>query len=475
MSSIKKLQDYCDFGFFYTPITDIQQLSASGSNRIYYRLFTNDTSYIGVKGTSREENKAFIYMSDYFYKKGLNVPRIFEVSEDGMSYIQEDLGDVLLFDRLSSARQNGAYDNTEKQLLYQVMRNLAFLQTSVTQEFDYNICYPQSEFNERSIRWDLNYFKYCFLKPSGVDFQEDKLEDDFQKVVDKLTKIKEIGFMYRDFQSRNIIILNSKPYYIDYQGGRRGPLHYDVASFLWQAKANYPQELRDELIEIYLDELQKYRDIDREQFKQDLMQFVLFRTLQVLGAYGYRGWFERKPHFLQSIPFAIQNLKQLLLNNSYDYEYLVDILNQITNKYQPTSQEENKELIVYIYSFSYKKGIPEDNSGNGGGYVFDCRAIHNPGKYDEFKKLTGLDLPVQQFLEKDGEILQFLQNAYNLVDASVERYMKRGFTSLYVCFGCTGGQHRSAYSAEKMAKHIAEKYKVKVQLTHRELNIHKTL
>lgn len=336
---------------------------------------------------------------------------------------------------------------------------------------DFSVCYPQAEFNRRSILWDLNYFKYCFLKATGIDFQENLLEDDFENMTQVLLADTFSTFMYRDFQSRNVMIREGKPYFIDFQGGRKGPVYYDVASFLWQAKARFPQHLREELIHDYLDALHAYCPMPESYFREQLRQFVLFRTLQVLGAYGFRGYFEQKPHFLQSIPYAIENLDQLLEEDFPAYPYLCKVLKQLTRLPVYATELNKRKLTVRVMSFSYKKGIPEDPSGNGGGYVFDCRAIHNPGKYDAYKQLTGRDEPVIRFLEEDGEILTFLEHVYALADAHVQRFLERGFTHLSICFGCTGGQHRSVYAAEHVSQHIHEKFGVNVEVNHREQNI----
>ena len=277
--------------------------------------------------------------------------------------------------------------------------------------------------------------------------------------------------MYRDFQSRNVMIKDGKPWFIDFQGGRKGPFYYDVASFLWQAKANFPDSLRKEFVADYIDALRKYQPVDADEFNAQLRHFVLFRTLQVLGAYGFRGYFEKKPHFMQSVPFAIDNLRQLLNTPYLEYPYLTKILNELVNMKQFTDELEKHTLTVKVMSFAYKKGIPNDTTGNGGGFTFDCRAINNPGKYDRYKPYTGLDAKVIEFLEKESEVGTFLDHAYALVDASVKRYMERGFTNLMVCFGCTGGQHRSVYCAQHMAEHINQKFNVKVELIHREQNI----
>ena len=460
-------------------------LTASGSNRRYYRIYSEDkeVSLIGVQGTSRDENHAFLTMDEHFLNKGLNVPKVLAVSDDEMAYVQEDLGDTLLFNYIAEGRKTGVFCESEKVMLRQTIRALARFQVVGAEDFDFRVCYPQPEFNLRSIRWDLNYFKYCFLKATGLEFQEDKLENEFERLAYILLQQKKMNaFMYRDFQSRNVMIAPSKenpdelvPYFIDFQGGRRGPVYYDVASFLWQAKANFHDELRNELIDEYLDELGKYMEVDKQDFYNTLRHFVLFRTMQVLGAYGFRGYFEKKPHFLQSIPFAIENLRRLLKNSADDYPYLIEVLHEMTEMKQFKEVGVRKPLVVKVYSFSYKKGIPADDSGNGGGFVFDCRAVNNPGKYERYNFMTGLDEPVIKFLEDDGEIFPFLEAAYSLVDASVKRYIDRGFRNLMVSFGCTGGQHRSVYSAEKMAAHINEKFGVEVQLIHREQNIENVL
>jgi aminoglycoside/choline kinase family phosphotransferase len=447
-----------------------EELSASGSHRRYFRLESKNNSLIGVEGTSKEENRAFIELAKHFYQQGLPVPLFLTQSSDGMYYLEEDLGNTLLFDYIAEGRKTGVFCESEKEMLRKTIRELPEIQIKGAINLDFSVCYPQPEFNERSILWDLNYFKYCFLKSTGLDFQENLLEDDFKKLSNILLKNQTNTFMYRDFQSRNVMIKNNEPYFIDFQGGRKGPVYYDVASFLWQAKANYNNELREELLQNYLEVLASLIPFNESEFREQLKHYVLFRTLQVLGAYGFRGYFEKKPHFLQSIPYAIENLRAILQNNISGYPYLITILQQLTELKQFREVSLRKPLTVKIYSFAYKKGIPQDDSGNGGGFVFDCRAINNPGKYEKFTYFSGLDEGVKQFLEEDGEILILLENAYNLVDASVKRYMDRGFTNLMVSFGCTGGQHRSVYAAQKMAEHIHQKFGVEVHLIHRELN-----
>ena len=450
-------------------------IKQQGSNRIYSReTDPSGRSVIRVVGTNRDENRAFIYMARHFRALGLPVPELYSVSPDEMTYTQEDLGDTLLFDHLD--------DYT---LLSRTIRALAHMQVTGARDFDWSVCFPVPAMDERSIRWDLNYFKYCFLKLTGIEFSEPRLEDEFDRLVQRLTTNDQglpPTFLYRDFQSRNVMIRDGQPWFIDFQGGRRGPTQYDVASFLWQARANFAPELRDRLIDEYLDELRQLQpSLAENAWREALPHFVLFRTLQVLGAYGFRGYHERKPHFLQSIPNALRNLRDILARLP-EYPYLREIADCLSAKRsnsetvlqaQPVLQRSG--LVVTVYSFSFKKGIPSDDSGNGGGYVFDCRSTHNPGKYDEYKSLTGLDQPVIDFLEADGEILRFLESVYRLVDHHVERFLERGFTHLQVAFGCTGGQHRSVYSAEHLAHHLKEKYNINIELIHRERNIRKTL
>lgn len=453
-----------------SPAKDMIELPSSGSNRRYFRL-SGAMNLVGVSGTSPEENKAFLYMAAHFRKKGIPVPEVYAASEDSLFYLQEDLGDTLLFDTIEKGRKSCVFSDEERLLLRRTISTLPMIQFQGAEEFDFNQCYPQPTFNERSILWDLNYFKYCFLKSTGLDFQENTLEDDFKKMCDILLQDRTNTFMYRDFQSRNVMIKAGKPWFIDFQGGRKGPVFYDIASFLWQAKANFPEGLRNELLDVYMDSLSRYTAVDKERFRGRLHHFVLFRTLQVLGAYGFRGYFEKKPHFIQSIPFAIKNLKELVHEGYAEYPYLCDMLRQLVGLKQFSEEIKKRTLEIKIISFAYKKGIPDDTSGNGGGFVFDCRGINNPGKYERYNHFTGLDEPVIAFLEEEGEITAFLEHVYKIVDASVQRYLDREFTHLMICFGCTGGQHRSVYSAQHLAEHLNRKFGVKVNLIHREQNI----
>ena len=466
--------------FTGTEPSAVEPLTSSGSNRAYFRLSSPDFSCIGVAGTVAEENQAFCSLARHFASKGMNVPEVYAVSRDTMYYLQQDLGRESLFDRIAPGRMAGKYSPEETALLKKTISMLPAIQIEGAAGLDFSKCLHGQSFNRRSVLYDLNYFKYCFLKTSGVEFDEEKLEDDFQSLADVLLQEEDDAFMYRDFQSRNVMIKDAEPYFIDFQGGRKGPVYYDVASFVWQARSDFPPELRSELVSAYVSSLEKYRHTDRKAFLERLRIFVFFRTLQVLGAYGFRGRFERKRHFIESIPYAMGNLRELLPDVADICPYMSGLFAGMTAmpryaKPQPcrnTGQEEIP-LKVRIFSFSYKKGLPEDTSGNGGGYVFDCRAIHNPGKYPQFKTLTGMDPEVRAFLEERGEVMPFLDNVFSLADAHVEKYISRGFTDLMFSFGCTGGQHRSVYCAEALAAHLTEKYRIHVSLAHREQGITK--
>lgn len=474
--TLKRLFGKC----FGQPAETVSPLGSSGSNRRYYRITGADgTSAVGVEGLNVKENEAFFTIGRHFRDKGINVPELLAISGDGLSYIQEDLGDVLLFDAVAAGRESGEYSPGERALLRRAMSLLPEIQYRGAEGLDFSVCYPEPGFSCRMVMFDLNYFKYCFLKDSGLEFDEMRLQDDFDRLCADLMSCTADTFMYRDFQSRNVMVKDDELYFIDFQGGRRGPVYYDVASFVWQARARYPEDLKEELIGAYLDAAREFvPDLDADDFREKLRLFVLFRTMQVLGAYGFRGYFERKRHFLESVPFAVDNLRSIMRQPFSRYPYLSSLLVDLTglDRFRSGAPEpEDGRLRVEIISFSYKKGIPEDTSGNGGGYVFDCRAVNNPGRYAFYRQFTGMDSEVISFLEDDGEIKEFLGSVYALADAHVERFLERGFTHLQICFGCTGGQHRSVYSAEHLAAHLKSRYDVGIVLRHRELGITKNL
>ena len=448
-------------------------LTGSASNRKYYRMSGEGGSCIGVVGTDVRENEAFLSIAGHFRTKGINVPEVYAVSDDGMAYIQQDLGNAVLFDMLTEARKTGEGMDRVNDLLCKTMSMLPKIQFEGAEGLDFSVCYPQPSFDRRMVMFDLNYFKYCFLKPSGLEFDEVALQDDFERFADDLLVGDTDTFLYRDFNARNIMVCGDEPYFVDFQGGRRGPVFYDVASFAWQARAKFTDAQKEAMLSAYLSSYASYASVDEGSFRSSLRLFVLFRLLQVLGAYGFRGWVEHKANFVTSIPAAIAEMKAWLADPSDRYPYLMRVLGRLVELPRFNEpQHDDGVLEVKVYSFSFKKGVPHDPTGNGGGYVFDCRSIHNPGRYEPYKKLTGRDEPVIRFLEDDGEIFGFLEHAYGIVDSHVETYRKRGFTSLMVSFGCTGGQHRSVYSAEHMAHHLAQKYPdIHVRLIHREQGI----
>ncbi len=474
--------------------SSVRQLPGAGSNRRYYRIEAADgATYIGCIGTSAEENRSFIALSRHFCSQQLPVPQVLCASDDSSVYIQQDLGTLSLFDYVREGREAGGnYSEAEQAMLRRVMGDLPDLQFRGGSPDVFRHCYPQAEMDRTSVMFDLNYFKYCFLKLSGLEFNEYTLQADFDRLCGDLLCEDADTFLYRDFQARNVMLYGGKPYYIDFQGGRRGPIYYDVASFLWQASARYGDDLRRQLIDVYWQSLQRYitsadapacyRGLTREHFLRRLHLFVFFRILQVLGAYGYRGLWEKKRHFIDSIAPALDNLRaELRLGSAAAYPCLQSVLSRLTADTprqlldKIATLEPHKRLIVRVFSFSFKKGIPEDASGNGGGYVFDCRSTNNPGRYAEYKSVTGLDQSVIDFLERDGEILQFLSSVYPLVDFHTQRWLDRGFTDLQISFGCTGGQHRSVYCAQHVAEHLHRKFGVEVHLCHREQGIRQVL
>lgn len=443
-------------------------LPAAGGNRHYYRMEGDGMDCLGVVSDSRKDSKAFRQLSTLFWDEGINVPEIYAYDEGSDCYLEEDLGDVSLFSLLGREDVDG--------LLRKSLGHLVRMQ-NVSQD-KLKECLAYSPFSLEQVMWDLNYFKYDFLKPAGAYFDEEALEKDFKKLSESLLSYYEEmpGFMFRDFQSRNVMVRNGEPWFIDYQGGRIGPVIYDAISFLWQAKANFSGHTRREMLDFYIEELSRTRgltDEGREKVVKSVPEFVLFRTLQVLGAYGFRGLIEKRAHFIESIPFAIINLNECMSDSGLDETFpeLGRISGWLVSN-KRFRKEDADRLTVTVFSFSYKKGYPEDLSGNGGGFMFDCRGMHNPGRYEEYKKLTGRDKPVIDFLKEKGEADIFSEKAFDIVSPNVDRYLKRRFTNLQIGFGCTGGQHRSVYCAERVAHMISERYPAaRVHIVHREQNI----
>ncbi|MCC5927970.1 MAG: phosphotransferase [Cyclobacteriaceae bacterium] len=457
-------------------VQHMHKLPQSGSYREYYRISGPQSSAMGVINEDVKENIAFINFSKHFKSQGIAVPEIYYVSDDKVCYLIEDLGDLTLFAFIQQQRKDAEMPEEVINLYKKIVQILPRLQIIAGKGLNYDDCYPRAAFDKQSMMWDLNYFKYYFLKLAKISFDEQLLEDDFQTFSNFLLGEKSDYFLYRDFQSRNIMIKNGELYFIDYQGGRKGALQYDLASLLNDSKANIPEKMKEEMLEHYLDALEKLQPVDRKSFRQYYKGFVLIRLMQAMGAYGFRGFYERKTHFLQSIPFAMKQLLYLLddLDLPVKVPHLIAVLNQLIDS--PELKRYGKvfknqvPLTVTIHSFSYKIGLPRDESGNGGGFIFDCRCLHNPGRYEAYKILTGKDPEVVEFLKKEKEVETFLQNAFQMVDQSVERYLERRFLHLQVNFGCTGGQHRSVFCAEKLKEHLQQRFQQQliIRIIHRE-------
>lgn len=455
--------------------TKVVLLPASGSYRRYFRLsHTDSASIIGAWNEDRRENEAFCSFTKHFHNQGINVPQLLAEDLDNHIYLLQDLGDVSLLSVLQDNRQEDEFPEIAEEAYMNTLSQLPRIQVLGGKGLDYSQAYPRQAFDRQSMMWDLNYFKYYFLKLARVPFDEQKLEDDYIAFCDFLLEADCSYFLYRDFQSRNVMMQGSTPWFIDYQGGRKGALQYDVASILFEAKTALTPEVRSSLLNHYLAALQQYTPVTRDTFMRHFSGYALIRTMQAMGAYGFRGLFEKKELFLQSIPYALDNLKWLLDNTKLPVElpelnkvlrYLVDstYIRELADSYN--------KLTVHVNSFSYRRGIPVDESSNGGGYVFDCRTVHNPGRYDQYKPFNGRDEIVQLFFRQEPEMDSFLTGVFMLTDQSVEKYLKSGFKNLMVNFGCTGGQHRSVYSAEMLAKRLKEKYNVRVVLRHREMEM----
>ena len=464
--------------YFHTPAEHVQPLQGElgGSGRKIIRLSGGSHTAIGILYGVREENTAFLAFSRHFRRHGLTVPEIYGEDLDHGAYLEEDLGDTTLFDFLSGNRDGETIAPPVIQSYRQVVAELPRFQIEAGRDLDYSVCYPRASFDRQSINWDLNYFKYYFLRLAAIAFNEQALEDDFGRLTDFLLEAPGDYFLYRDFQSRNILLPGGRPYFVDYQGGRKGALQYDIASLLFDAKADLPPEVRKELLDAYLDALGSQMPLDRETFLRYYYPFVYVRILQALGAYGFRGFYERKPHFLQSVPYALKNLRWLLHNVELPIAlptllgaFRSMLASERLKNLAPVARAQTQNLVVRIYSFSFHREIPRDESGNGGGFIFDGRSLPNPGREERFKQLTGKDTPVIDYLNQQKDVHQFLANAASLVEASVASYQQRGFKNLMVSFGCTGGQHRSVFLAEQLANRLHGRTGVDVIVEHLEL------
>ena len=459
---------------FGIPVENVQAVQGElgGSGRKIIRLKGKGVSAIGILYGVREENAAFLEFSRHFRKHNLPVPEIYAEDLDQGAYLEQDLGDTSLFEFLSKNRKGEAIAPQVVEAYRKAIAILPRFQIEAAKDLNYKVCYPRGSFDRQSIAWDLNYFKYYFLRLAGIPFSEQALEDDFSRLTKFLLSAGRDYFLYRDFQSRNIMLPGRQPYFLDYQGGRKGALQYDVASLLYDAKADLPPDLRQQLLDHYVKQLQDYADVRPAVFMQHYYAYVYIRIMQALGAYGFRGFYERKVHFLQSVPYALKNLRWLLHNVTLPVELptLIGAFHSMlaSEKLQKLASDADN-LVVRVVSFSFHRGLPRDESGNGGGFVFDGRSLPNPGREDRFKALTGKDAPVIDYLNQQESVHQFLASVMSLVDASVNNYQQRGFKHLMVSFGCTGGQHRSVYLAEQLAKRLRGRSGIEVVVHHREL------
>jgi aminoglycoside/choline kinase family phosphotransferase len=460
---------------FGTPVLRLQPLQdhLGGSGRRIIRLAGEGRlSAIGILYNEFEENRAFIEFSRHFRGHGLPVPEIYAEDLSHGAYLTEDLGDTTLFSFLSKNRNGNVIAPEAIQAYRKAIAVLPRFQVEAGRDLDYSVCYPRDSFDRQSMAWDLNYFKYYFLKLAGIHFNEQGLEDDFSRLTDFLLSADRDYFLYRDFQSRNIMLREGDPWFLDYQGGRKGALQYDIASLLYDSKAELTSELRQQLLDCYLESLGQHVNITRERFMLHYYAYVYVRLMQAMGAYGFRGFYERKPHFLQSVPYAINNLRWLLENVELRVSVptlMAVFQSLVASDKLHTATIEAGTLVVHIQSFSFKQGLPKDESGHGGGFVLDCRALPNPGRLERFKNLTGRDAAVMNYLMQQESVHKFLDHAKALVDLSVTNYVRRGFKSLTVSFGCTGGQHRSVYMAEELAKHLSGRHGVQLIVKHCEL------
>jgi aminoglycoside/choline kinase family phosphotransferase len=452
----------------------ITPLPQGGSDRRYFRISSDTNKVIGAYNPDIDENRVFFYLTSHFKSLGFPVPELLGISDDETTYLLSDLGDDTLFNQIIKIDWGKDNLDTHINLIKRVLGLLAQVQVNGAKGLDFSKCYPKAEFDLQSVMWDFNYFKYSFLKPAGIRFNETKLEDDFLSLAKILLNQPKHFFHYRDFQSRNVMILNNEPYLIDYQGGRKGPLLYDVASFLYQARASFPDQIKADLLEYYLTKVGELTTINKDECLRVFPLFALFRVIQTLGAYGFRGFFERRTHFLQSIPLAAANLKDILEKLpelSINFPALKVVLEEVYNKFGAQNEQTKAfdGLTVEINSFSFKKGYPLEHPEHGGGFVFDCRALPNPGRLNQYKMLTGLDQPVIDYLNEHSEVSNFFEDVKDLVLKSITVYQERGFKHLSISFGCTGGQHRSVFMANFLSKFLNQNKNLNVVINHREI------
>lgn len=454
---------------FKQEVQKILMLKQSGSYRKYFRIYFENETILGVYNQDYNENIAFVTFAKHFLKKGLNVPKILAENLEQNVYFIEDLGDMTLYDFLQNSSNQGEIEKIYKKTIDELIN----FQIKAIKGLDLTKAYPRAVFDQQSITWDLNYFKYFVLKIAKVPFDEQKLEEDFSKLAQMLTNVQMNYFLYRDFQSKNIMINNNKLYFIDFQGGRKGSLYYDLASLLYDSKAKLNDKFREQMRDYYYQQLSKTISIDYQIFLQDYNNYLLIRLLQAFGAYSFRGIVEKKLAFVSSISPALENIN-ILLKKGYVNKNLTELtktLEFLAEKSEFKKQfEPIDNVLVRINSFSFKKSsYPKDEKENGGGFVFDCRFLPNPGKLEQYKNLTGQDKPVIEYLEGFEEVETFVAKTAEMIATAARNYQNNGYTDLQVNFGCTGGQHRSVYCAQKVSEILKKLYNLNIETKHLEM------
>ena len=444
--------------------TCVTPLTANASGRQYWRMEGSQCRCVAAVAHDVRENEAFFHFARQLGERGVRVPEVYAIAPSRTAYLQQDLGDVTAYSYLRHNKQAGE----EARTLYgRILDDLAEMQRK-TRGMDFSCAYPRPSMDRQAYQWDFNYFKYDFLKLLHVPFDEELLERDFATLIDYLLEGDNGFFVHRDFQTRNIMLHSStgQLYIIDFQGCRSGSPLYDAASLLYSSRCELSYEQRDEQLERFLEQVATLVHSSRKALEPRFYAQVAARMMQAMGAYGYRGLFERKEAFMQALPTAIATLRHL--RASHPLPLRLPELDRVMEHLlaMPELTKEEDKLTVRLFSFSYKRGLPTDPGGNGGGHVFDCRALPNPGRYDQYRELCGKDLPVIRFMDSHAETEAFFGHAAALVQQSVDNYVERHFSSLMVCFGCTGGRHRSVYFAERMAALLRQRKDIRVVLRH---------
>jgi aminoglycoside/choline kinase family phosphotransferase len=290
----------------------VTALPQSGSDRKYFRIETGESSVIGAFNENTEENDAFVGFTNQFISKGLPVPQIFGYLPEKSIYFLQDLGDINLFTWLQQRLIKSGFDSEAEKIYRKILDILIDFQIKGIDGLNLDLCYPHRSFDRQSMMWDMNYFKYMFLKLAAVSFNERRLEHDFNLLADFLLETSQDYFLYRDFQSANIMLFNDEPWFIDYQGGRKGAPQYDVASLLFDAKAHIPENVRERLLDYHINNFCSVSGESAAEFRGYYAGFSMIRLMQALGAFGFRGLYEKKPTFTGSIVPAVKLLIQLV-------------------------------------------------------------------------------------------------------------------------------------------------------------------